>query len=570
VRDRGVFKSFTSGSDWTNDPIVDFNATNANSRRVIKITLGRRNSDGSEQTSTSRAVVVRFGDEICVSRTSGEGGGTAWQRVQVISPGNNMAGGNRLRSDTFPNRQDEWCNCLAVDPFNSDHILIGGRALFESTDGGTNWTEFSGPHEDMHSITFDEETPDLVYLACDGGLFSSVDGGTTWPSMRLSHTNPASGRGLNLAMGLITSEFDHSVVRSGRCIATIDHTGFILSENFETRWQFLFNSPDGSARHGHENGYVFACPATLDRYYIFNLRAPDDPLSVPDNPNTAVNEAVPVIGRLAQFDFTRTNGLVDAPSSPFAFVSTFRAFDPPEGQNLPQNQIYKPEVTIYSENLFGSFAARFSEANEERLLLFGTVTVPNVGFTIQSVRLAINGTTATAAATEATNPNEPFLAITFVPNDPDRAFAITRSGELFERDFSVAGQFTAVAAWGIPANDLFVSRLIAIPRPSLRLYALSQHAIGCFDDDTQVWTTVQVWAEPNESLMSLVAHPTREHTLFVGTSRGVYLSEDGGHNWQPYQIELPAVPITELSFDQGYLYAATFGRGLWRCEPCPR
>ncbi len=427
-----------------------------------------------------------------------------------------------------------------------------------------------GPHEDNHSIAFDQETPDLVYLGCDGGLFSSIDGGTSWPSMRLSHTTPAVGRGLNLAMGLVTSEFDHSVVRNGRCVATIDHTGFILSENFEARWQFLFNGPDNSARHGHENGYVFPCPASLDRYYIVNLRAGDDPLSVPDDPATPADETVDVIGRLAQFDFTRTGGFVNAPASPFTMLSPFSAFDPPEGQGIPLQQTYKPEVTIHNENTFGSFAARLSEANSERLLLFGTVVLPGVGFTVQSLRLAANGTAVTAENTEATHATEPFLAITFVSNDPDRAFAITQRGELFERDFSVNGQFAPLAQWAIPATDLFVSRLIAVPGPTLRLFALSQHAIGCFDDETQTWTTVHAWTEPNESLMSLAAHPTRERTLFLGTSRGVYLSEDDGQNWQAYNLDLPAVPITQLSFDQGYLYAATFGRGLWRCKPCSR
>ncbi len=131
VRNRGVFKSFTSGADWTANPIVDFIAANANNRRATKIALGRRDG-ASEQTSTSRTVVVRFGDEVCVNQSSGEGGAAAWQRVTIVSPNNFVAGGNRLRSDTFPNVRDEWVHCLAVDPFDPAHILVGGLALFES------------------------------------------------------------------------------------------------------------------------------------------------------------------------------------------------------------------------------------------------------------------------------------------------------------------------------------------------------------------------------------------------------------------------------------------------------
>ena len=69
--------------------------------------------------------------------------------------------------------------------------------------------------------------------------------------------------------------------------------------------------------------------------------------------------------------------------------------------------------------------------------------------------------------------------------------------------------------------------------------------------------------------MALAEHPERANTLFLGTNRGVYVSDGGGADWRRYRVGMPGVPVTRLSFDQGYLYAATFGRGLWRCKPCP-
>jgi hypothetical protein len=204
--------------------------------------LGRRNANATQQTSTTRTVVVRFGNEICVNQTSGEGGAVAWQRGEAGS----LDGGRPSRSDTYPPYNNEWCNCLAVYPYNSRHILVGSEELLESKDGGAHWSKVLAAHEDHHSLAFDQETPGLVYNANDGGLFSSRDGGTTWPTMSLSHIvpppeqlnsvpglpNPVGRRGVNLAMGLITSELRHAVVRAGRCLAAIDHTGFILSENF--------------------------------------------------------------------------------------------------------------------------------------------------------------------------------------------------------------------------------------------------------------------------------------------------------------------------------------------------
>lgn len=581
VRSQGIFKSFTSGADWSPNPILSFNAATAgNGRQTIKIALGRLSADGTQQTPSARTLVVRFGDEINVSQTSGDDP-TGWQRTVIFvsdgrtPPGNaalnNLQAGSIRRSDTSPRQSNEWCNCLAVDPFDPRHILVGSVSIFESTDGGQTWTQPGFPHhEDQHSLAFDGETQGLVYVANDGGVFSSVDGGTNWPSMSLAHTTPAAGRGTNLALGLMTSEFRHSAIRGGRCVGTIDHTGYILSENFDSRWQFLFNGPDNTARHGgHEGGFIFSCPASSDRWYVFNMRFQDDPTSIPDNPATAASERVDVLGRLAQFDFTRTNGLVNAPAAPFTgFLSNLQS--PVFSPHVFLGSFF-PEDLVYNGNMPGPFAIQFSEANDERLILFATVDATGTQFNIQSLRLARNGINVASTVTEAPNGAVPFSAIAFVPQDPDRAFAVTQTGQLFERDFSnAAGQFTQVSQWALPAGATLVSRLIPVRTLDLRLYALSQTSIGRYDDDGQPITTVHTWPDPNERLVSLVGHPSRVGTLFLGTSRGVYLSEDGGATWEQYRQGMPAVPITELSFDQGYLYAATFGRGLWRSRPCPR
>lgn len=160
-------------------------------------------------------------------------------------------------------------------------------------------------------------------------------------------------------------------------------------------------------------------------------------------------------------------------------------------------------------------------------------------------------------------------AITFALNNPHRAFAITRVGELFERDFSAPGQFQLVSSFTLPPTDRFVFRLVATHGPSLSLFALSQLAITRFDDATRTWASPFIWNSPNEYLLSLAADPSNSDRLFLGTTRGVYLSENRGLSFEPYQAGRPHVPITELTFDQDHLYAATLGRGLWVSEPLP-
>lgn len=57
--------------------------------------------------------------------------------------------------------------------------------------------------------------------------------------------------------------------------------------------------------------------------------------------------------------------------------------------------------------------------------------------------------------------------------------------------------------------------------------------------------------------------PNREGLLFAGTEYGMYISFDGGKNWQPFQQNLPVVPITDLAVKERHLVAATQGRAFW-------
>ncbi len=59
------------------------------------------------------------------------------------------------------------------------------------------------------------------------------------------------------------------------------------------------------------------------------------------------------------------------------------------------------------------------------------------------------------------------------------------------------------------------------------------------------------------------ADPKRRGLLYAGTETGMYLSFDDGANWQPMQLNLPIVPITDLAVKNDNLIAATQGRSLW-------
>jgi hypothetical protein len=61
----------------------------------------------------------------------------------------------------------------------------------------------------------------------------------------------------------------------------------------------------------------------------------------------------------------------------------------------------------------------------------------------------------------------------------------------------------------------------------------------------------------------VVEDPERKDLLYAGTETGLYMSWNGGNDWQKFQLNLPVVPITDLKVHQGDLLASTAGRSFW-------
>ena len=55
----------------------------------------------------------------------------------------------------------------------------------------------------------------------------------------------------------------------------------------------------------------------------------------------------------------------------------------------------------------------------------------------------------------------------------------------------------------------------------------------------------------------------RKDLLYAGTEKGMYISWNGGLNWEPFQLNLPVTPITDLKVHKGDLILATSGRAFW-------
>jgi hypothetical protein len=57
--------------------------------------------------------------------------------------------------------------------------------------------------------------------------------------------------------------------------------------------------------------------------------------------------------------------------------------------------------------------------------------------------------------------------------------------------------------------------------------------------------------------------PNREGLLYAGTEFGMFISFDNGSHWQPFQLNLPNVPVTDIKLHHQDLIVSTQGRSVW-------
>jgi hypothetical protein len=77
---------------------------------------------------------------------------------------------------------------------------------------------------------------------------------------------------------------------------------------------------------------------------------------------------------------------------------------------------------------------------------------------------------------------------------------------------------------------------------------------------------------PNVPVYTIVNQPGSGNAIYVATDLGVFFTYNSLDDWLYWSNGLPNTRVEDLRIHNGYLYAATFGRGIWRSETyaaCP-
>ncbi|MDB9754676.1 glycosyl hydrolase [Winogradskyella sp.] len=80
------------------------------------------------------------------------------------------------------------------------------------------------------------------------------------------------------------------------------------------------------------------------------------------------------------------------------------------------------------------------------------------------------------------------------------------------------------------------------------------------------WTKITNGINEEHFTRVLREDPKRKGLLYAGTETGMYISFNDGKDWKPFQLNLPIVPITDVTIKDNNLIVATQGRSLWMLD----
>jgi len=174
--DNQIYRSVDGGSNNWNAvrDLSGFVHANSDSRIELAVTEDNTNK-----------VYALLGDRIeYLGVFISENRGTNWVRHF------NAAGENILTSSETGvgnKTQVPYDLAIEVSPTNEDNIFVGGINIWESIDGGDNWTistywrqdwnAYQYVHSDIHELIYNGS---VLYVGSDGGISKSSNGGTTW------------------------------------------------------------------------------------------------------------------------------------------------------------------------------------------------------------------------------------------------------------------------------------------------------------------------------------------------------------------------------------------------------
>ncbi|NRB71935.1 MAG: glycosyl hydrolase, partial [Xanthomonadales bacterium] len=397
-----------------------------------------------------------------------------------------------------------YYNHITVDPTDADTVWVQNVPLMKSTDGGVSFERVSTPHVDHHDHWINPDNPLNMISGNDGGGTITYDGGETWSS-QLNQPTAQFYRVIadrQQPFRIYGGQQDNTTLS----IASASATGGIGAD-------------DAYDVGGGESAHIAFDPDQPTRVYA-----------------TTINNT------LTEYDHSNNHQRSIVPYPEHVYGMNSRDLKYRANWNAPVLvSAHDPSVIYYGTQLLLKSTDRgrnWREISpdltrnepEKQGLNGGPITPENVGAEFYNTLFYL-AESPQSAGTIWAGADDGLIHLT--RDDGDSWSAITPAE-------APEGQVNAIE--------------LSPHRDGKAYYALTRYKLNDFrpyiyrtGDFGQSWQRID-GGLPDDSFVRVVREdPRQEGVLYAGTEQGLWLSWNEGKDWQAWQMNLPPVPITDLT-----------------------
>jgi photosystem II stability/assembly factor-like uncharacterized protein len=485
-------------------------------------------------------------------------------------------------------------NIVYGTTYNTANIIGStGAVVMRSANGGTHWdTVFNPANAQRIALAVCPAAPNIVKAVASNtssglkGIYSSADSGRTFTALYVSDpsctdnllgwniTLPSTGCGgqgwYDLAIAMHPSNplqvtlagvFDYYSTDGGvswNGMAPIHADKHFLGYN--PRSGALFQTCDGGVmkNYGPAEGWI----DLSDGLYITEFY------------KNAVDNGVPFcIGGAQDNGSTMLNG------SSETFLTGGDGFQPLIDYSDPYNTFFTSYeygnvfITTDGGSTFNSITNSISTSETNWLTPF--VQHPNqpqvLLLAFKQIFQSYDRGASWRTFSPVFNANDYITNLAIATSSPDHIYATyddyyTTGGSIIEYTTNSGTSWNMVTP---PFTGIYITGLAIDPANPNRIsvtfggYAAAAKVLS-YDITAGSWLN-ETGGLPNVPANCIIAD-TGTYTRYIGTDVGVYYKNTSMTNWALYSTHLPTVHVTDLhiNYATGELWAATFGRGMWK------
>jgi photosystem II stability/assembly factor-like uncharacterized protein len=427
---------------------------------------------------------------------------------------------HRTTDDRLTRARAWYYTAVTADPQNEDVVYVINAPLLKSIDAGRTVSVLAAPHGDNHQLWINPRDPKNMIACNDGGATITFNGGRSWSTQN----NQPTAQFYRVA---VDDRFPYYLYGGQQDNTTVAIPSRSLTGGIDR--------PDWYDVGGCESAHVAFDPKDPRLVYAtcyqgilteYDRRTKDQRLVSP-----APMQGLAEPSNEQPYRFNWNAPVATSPHNRSVLYMGGNVLFRSENRGQTWKAI-SPDLTRNDKNrqgLGGVPITNEGAGGEVYGTIFYVVESPHEAGTIWVgtddglVQVTRDGGTTWTTVTPPGVEKSQINAIEVSPHDKATAY---------------------VAATGYKWNDF------------------APHVFRT-NDYGRTWKAIDAGFRPNDFVRVVREDPVRRGLLYAGSETGAYVSFDDGSHWQSLQLNLPAVPVTDLAVHDDDLIAATQGRAFW-------